>query len=849
MRSRPLTATYRLQFGPDFSFADAEALVPYLSGLGVSHVYASPVFAARPGSTHGYDGVDPGRISDALGGMAGFRRMAAALQSAGLGLILDIVPNHLAIHRSNAAWMETLCLGPAAPGARMFDLDWSRGPLHLPVLDAALPDVAAQGGLSVYRDVEAGYLVVGWHDHAFPLRPRSAAALLQEAGLHRQARCWHGLEETPDEAAIAAARAELAALNAAAAAALEQVLTATDPAGLLDAQHWHLDDWRTSRATLSHRRFFNINDLIGVRVEDPEVFDRTHHLAIDLVREGLVDGLRIDHIDGLADPEAYCRRLRQAVGPDAILFVEKILEHRESLRDWPVDGTTGYEILCDINELFVDPEEYHKLESHLRSRGELSGTPQERLASAKRQILTESFNPELDRLTALAEQLEAGEPAALRQGLIAVLSHFPVYRSYATDHGHSREDEALWERALAATARHEAPSTHAAAARLVGCLRTDRSEAGCAFRTGFQQLSGPAMAKGLEDTELYRSIVLGSRNEVGGTVEPPRRSIEAAHIRFRDRARRRSLGLVPLATHDTKRGADARARLNALALDASAWIRDTERWRTSNRRYRGRAGDASAPDGIDEWLIYQTLVAAWPIGADRLSAYLTKAMREAKRHTRWEAPDTAYEAGTLAFAEALLGAGDAGQFRSELADSVRRVELAGRVNGIAQTILQLTVPGIPDIYRGTELWDHALVDPDNRRPVDWALRRRLLDRPLARLALKDDTAGATKLRVVRALLELRRRVPSLFLDGDYTALADLPDAWFGFLRRSGEHALLVVVPLRGGGGERAPALTGPGSTWSDVWRDAILGTSFEIQPGMPPSLDPDWPFLAAIREG
>ena len=603
---RRVTATYRLQLNVGFTFADAQARVAYLAALGVSHLYLSPIFAARSGSQHGYDVVDPTMISPELGGEAGFRDLAAAARQAGLGIVLDIVPNHMATDSANPAWMAVLEHGRAAPSARLFDIDWSQDRILLPVLGGALDEVLARGEIAIETEAGTGRRVARYFDQAFPLRP-----------------------DGPD--------------------------AGTGLADLLAAQHWRLADWHLAARELTHRRFFNITDLIGLRVEDPAVFEHVHRLPLALLKEGLVDGLRVDHVDGLADPEAYCRMLREAAGPEALLVVEKILEGDETLRDWPVDGTTGYERLNDINGLFIEEAGYQWLDAHLIERGLLAGDAHARLIAAKRQVLDEMFGSEVARLARLAaatladEDFSADEIAAT---VTALAVHSPVYRSYASERGHAPNDEAIWDKMAADIAAGEPARIAAAAGALLDAIRVGDA---LALATGLQQLAGPAMAKGLEDTEFYRSAALLSANEVGADLSRPAMDIERFHARNAAALARRDL--VPLATHDTKRGADVRARLNLLAADPAATI---ELMGRLSGLAAGLPRAPAAPDGLDEWLILETLLGAWPISADRLAGYLTKAMREAKRHTRWEAPEPGYEAAVLGFARALVDS-DAGQ--------------------------------------------------------------------------------------------------------------------------------------------------------------------------------------------
>ena len=776
MSARPdLIATYRLQFHRGFTFADAQALVPYLAGLGISHLYASPITMAVPGSTHGYDVTDPTRINPELGGEAGFESLARALASHGMGMLLDIVPNHMAASSHNPFWMEMLEGGPQAPAARLFDVIWQRGRLVLPVLGQPLQATIAAGELSL-RLGEDGRILAAYADHIFPLRAETVADLTAAAGL----------AHTRD-------------LDERQRAALESVLAEADLATVLEGQHWRLAWWRAGAHDLNYRRFFNITDLAGVRVEEPEAFDIVHRLPLDLLKRGLIHGLRIDHIDGLVDPAAYCERLRSAVGPDVPLFVEKILEPGEALRPWPIDGTTGYERLNDINGLFVDPNGYQQLEEALRARHILVGALPARLAAAKRQVLEGSLGAEVDLLAALAregldEAMAAGDltEAAIRAAVIALLVHCPVYRSYATAQGHDDEDVAIWRTIRAAIDANEDPLTAAAAALLLERVEHPARPSDIEFLVRFQQLSGPAMAKGFEDTELYRVPILLGVNEVGGSLEHPARTAAALHDIAGQRARAGTRDLIPLATHDTKRGPATRARLAALSFAPKLWLRFTDAAMPQLDAFAQLADGIAMPDPLDRHLILQTLFSAWPISSERMEGFLTKALREAKRHTSWETPNEAYEQASLAFARTLVETPEACGFRDRLEELVASLAPASRLVGLAQLVLQHTLPGTPDLYQGTEFPDFSLVDPDNRRPIDWQARA---------TALAGTSGGEARdidyFDLTCRLLALRRRSAALSR-GDYQPLALAPSSWgwFGFERRHGAHAVCVIVPTR-----------------------------------------------------
>jgi (1->4)-alpha-D-glucan 1-alpha-D-glucosylmutase len=555
----PFRATYRLQFHKDFTFADAVAQLPYLSKLGISHVYASPILMARAGSTHGYDGVDPSRINPELGGENGFSELVAGCRGAGLGLIIDIVPNHLAVDSTNPLWMEVLELGQSAPAADVFDIDWAKGPIVIPTLGKTLHDALKEGEITLKPDWEGGRILVAYFDNSWPLRSESVAAVLQlaEKACHPLGdivKRWQTLESSdvalPEE--ITAAREALRALDEEERHYVVQALERQDIKHLLGRQHWLLTHWRAESDRLTYRRFFNITGLIGVRVEDQTVFERIHARPLAMVRSGEVDGLRIDHVDGLADPSAYCAQLRAAVRPDTIILIEKILGRAEPLRDWPITGTTGYERLNDINGLFVAPEGWRKLDAYLVGKRILAAEPVERLAAAKAFMLRTSFVAEVNKLGELAAQLAQDDPeaadfgaSALRDGVVALLIRFGVYRSYGPGTGSDPLDRAPWQSALNLVASHDNPWVTEAARYLVQRVEQVTEPLAAEFVRRFQQLSGPAMAKGLEDTEFYRSVALTSVNEVGGDLAEPWREIEDFHAILRPAPPRGSRILSP----------------------------------------------------------------------------------------------------------------------------------------------------------------------------------------------------------------------------------------------------------------------------------------------------------------
>ncbi len=731
-------ATLRLQFHRGFTFADAEALVPYFAALGVSHLYASPIAAARPGSMHGYDAIDPTTVNPELGGEAGLRALATALRSAGLGLVLDIVPNHMAADPRNAWWADVLRHGRASRYACWFDIDWQADDkVLLPILGQPLDEVVAAGELKRCGDAFTYY------DNRLPAAE-----------------------------------------------------------GDLSRQHYRLASWRSAGDRINWRRFFDINELVCLRMEEPEAFEAVHALPLRLHHEGLVDGLRIDHVDGLTDPASYCRTLRSRLKPGAWLVVEKILLRGETLRDdWGCDGTTGYDFMDEVNALQHDAEGERLLADAWHA---LSGRPADFAVeeqAARREILARSFGAQLD---ACAAGFAAGELArpALRRVLTELLAHFPVYRSYIANGVLADAD-----RAMLAQAGKGARTT---------CLATDRwavapvlarfGDATCARAVArFQQLSAPVAAKSVEDTAFYRYGRLLSRNDVGFDVETFALDAAAFHARMQARADRLPRAMLTTATHDHKRGEDVRARLAVLSAMAARWAGLQARWAAAARRL----APGGAPSTGDIAMLLQTIVGAWPLDlargdgagraafADRLVAWQRKALRESKLGSDWADPDERYEMVAANLARELVADAELPELLDEIVGLVDRIAPAGAVNGLAQALLRLTVPGVPDLYQGTELWDFSLVDPDNRQAVDWQRRRDGLSSDPLGGSVADWRDGRVKQALIARVLALRARHPLLFAHGDYRPLAldgALAEAMLAFERRQGEDRLIVVAP-------------------------------------------------------
>jgi len=786
-----LTATYRLQVNAGFTFRQVRERVEYFQNLGVSHLYLSPILAARRGSMHGYDVVDPTRINPEIGTEAELRALADDLHARDMGLVVDIVPNHMGIGPENPYWNDVLEHGERSRYAKWFDIDWAsdaNGPpkVVLPVLGDELERVIERGELSV-RITETGSLRFTYFNNSFPI---DLAALPPELEL---------AEIDPEETG------GLTALFSGADEESRQRLRA-----LLDVQHYRLAFWRRGPTEINYRRFFDVNDLVGIRVEDENVFAETHALVLRLVREKVIDGLRVDHIDGLLDPQAYLERLRAAIPSDLPVFVEKILSQGESLRaSWPVDGTTGYEFLNELEDVFIEQVGFDAIDRSYRAVRRLGTTPFRAIAHAgKRAFLEGPLNADVTRLARRALPLarERGISASVAEigaALVAFLTALPVYRTYvAANRPIDLADHAVVDAALRVAQRDDAvrcgarPDLLAFVAELV--LGADEN-VDRAKRLGFvqrlQQVSGPATAKGIEDTALYAYVPLVSRNEVGGAPDRPLAgAVDHLHDANRARAERCPRTLLATSTHDTKRSADVRARLDVLSEIPNEWGRAIKRWRRLNQKHRQVIRGRLAPDTNTEYLLYQTLVALWPPpraarrvddlpdrawrdGArERLRQYMLKAAREAKTRTSWVDPDADYERALADFIGAILEPAEDAPFLADVARLVSRIAAAGTANALARVAIHLTSPGTPDIYQGDELWNYALVDPDNRRPVDYGSRAsaiRALDELAERLrggADVDWFDSRLKLLVTHRLLSLRRERPALFTSGSYAPL-------------------------------------------------------------------------------
>ena len=794
-------ATLRLQFHCGFNFRDAIRSVPYLDALNVSHLYASPILKARAGSTHGYDVVDPTQVNPELGGEPDFRTLVGALRAKGLGIIIDIVPNHMAVGGDdNAWWLDVLQNGRASAHAKFFDIDWNAkglpGKILAPFLGRPYVDALAAGDITLVHNADSERYEAKYFQHRFPIRPEDQVEL---------------------------ARRPLADFDPATAAGRWRLHD------LLERQNFRLAWWRIANDAINWRRFFDINELAALRSEDDDVFEATHGKIFELYAQGLIDGVRIDHIDGLADPRTYCRKLRarlDALAPERspacmarpYIVVEKILGAGENLpADWLCDGTTGYDFMDQAARILHDAHGAAVLDHlwHAISRRPVEFSEEEDIA--RRDILARSFAAQLESLVGRLFETAQSDIAsrdlaapAIRRVLVEILAHMRVYRIYTSVGTASDADN----RHLAAAVAHAwhscLPSDRDVLDRVAAWLGGAANAPGNAKLRGeamrmFQQLSAPLAAKAVEDTVFYRHGSLLSRLDVGFDPSQFGGDIDAFHRDMEARVTSYPRGMLATATHDHKRGEDVRARLAVLSEIPDIWAQTLHLWLNESAPLFTDFEDKAAPSMGDAAILFQMIVGAWPLelspddapGCDiyreRLATWQKKALREAKLETDWTVPNESYEKAARHFLFGLFK----DEWRHKIANFANRIGAAGAAKGLVQTLVKLTCPGVPDLYQGTEFWDFSLVDPDNRRSVDFTARVRALREtaPPATRA-QDWRNGRIKQAVIAQALGARRQQPELFEKGDYSAIrvSEAPNAHglIAFARQYGGSAALIV---------------------------------------------------------
>lgn len=894
-------ATYRLQFSREMTFRDATTIVPYLQRIGVSHLYTSPILDARAGSTHGYDIVDHNRLNPELGSESDFLALVEALHNADMGLIVDFVPNHMGVgYSDNAWWLNVLEWGQYSPYASFFDIDWKpseqslRGKVLIPVLGDQYGTILLAGELSLRYDASDGGFSVVYYDHRFPISPRDYHRLIDDLLRHSGGNLSDGtvgqLREAADafrslgpgkksangQAILIRTAGELRNALARLVEGDDTVRTAVatlcerwngtpgdnasfDPLHqLLERQAYRLAYWRLAANEINYRRFFDINDLAAIRMERPEVFEITHQLILRYIQEGVIQGIRLDHIDGLHDPKTYLARLQDAAayrllgrtfettGPhdasiDQTIYVvaEKILAGHETLRpDWQVSGTTGYDHMARVAELFFLSTSEGSITDTYNA---FTGVPRrfdDTTLAAKQRTMHETLASELNVLANRLSRLAKGSRRtrdfsrlALRTALANIVAHFPVYRSYVDSDGPSEADRRDIEWAVARARKATETVDTSAYDFILGVLTTDilttypgefkrREVVELAMKV--QQFTAPVMAKSFEDTAFYRDARFVGRNEVGAEPDSLYTSPQGFHYTCTERLESHPFGMISTATHDHKRGEDVRARLNVLSEMSESWHEWTQRFGEYTAGMTTDIDGSTAPDRNDQFFILQTILGIWPpdledptyIGIDdlrrRVGEYAVKALREAKVHTSWTAVDGEYEDATRRYIESVLNPKRSPTIVRFLSGIAAAIAPAGAVNAVSQKLLTLTVPGVPDIYQGTERWDLTLVDPDNRRPVDFRRRAEYEDH-IEKVSMSENAptdrffdelcaswkSGTIKQYVVGKILRFRRRVPDLFAKGSYVPLEPTgprSEHVVAFMRTYETQRIVVVVP-------------------------------------------------------
>jgi (1->4)-alpha-D-glucan 1-alpha-D-glucosylmutase len=915
-------ATYRLQLNRDFTFAQAKAIVPYLSALGISHCYISPCLKARPGSMHGYDIVDHNSLNPEIGSAEDFDSFVGALHEHDMGLILDIVPNHMGVMGSdNSWWLDVLENGQASAYACFFDIDWHplkdelQSKVLVPVLHDHYGAVLESGELKVVFHPERGEFDISYRNHRFPVNPRVYPRILQRATStlasklseqnldllefqslitafgHLPARqevsSDRMVERNRDKEINKRRLAEVCARVPEIGAAIQQAVdaingTPADPKSfeelheLIKAQAFRLANWRVASDDINYRRFFDTNDLAAIRMENEMVFEATHRLILKFVADGKVDGLRIDHPDGLYDPTQYFERLRSGIATamnnseneSRYVVIEKILTGAERLSSqWPVCGTTGYDFANLVNSLFVDPAAVTRLERIYRDFIGDEINFDDLAYRCRKLVMRVALASELNVLADQLARIALSKRHtcdftlnSLREALTEVVASFPVYRTYVSPTGLS-ENDSHYIRAAIDSAKWRGPAADTSVFDFIREVLLTRIAEGqdapyrnavTAFAMKFQQFTSPVMAKGVEDTAFYRYHRLISLNDVGGDLH--RFGITAAefHVASQDRLSDWPHTMLATSTHDSKRSEDVRARINVLSEIPALWRLRVRDWRRFNHSQRSRIDGKPAPSPNDEYALYQTLVGAWPSAplddandrkafSERIQNYMLKAIRESKQNTSWINQNSAYETAVSSFVNALLTPSAKNRFLSDFVPFQRQVARVGLWNSLSQTLLKLTSPGVPDIYQGNDLWDFSLVDPDNRRPVDYNQREQLFEGirrwggdpdPISvKHLLESPEDGRLKLYLIWKTLCLRKQWPDIFQLGEYLPLTvhgARANHVVVFLRKNAQGSLLVVAPRLVAGLLRDSDLPPMGSSvWEDTYVLFPLAGSFE----------------------
>jgi len=833
------TATYRLQFSPSFGFKDAEALVPYLHALGISDIYASPIFKANKGSTHGYDVTNPNELNPELGSAEDFSQLTAKRKEYDIGWLQDIVPNHMAYSSDNQMLMDVFKNGRNSKYADFFDIDWNspdeslKGKLLTPFLGKPYSQALRDGDIRLERDKSGVF--IRYYDIRFPLALSS-----------------YGGDEP---------RVDMPPLDC-----------------LLDKQFFKLCFWKRASEKINYRRFFYLNDYIGLKTERPEVFAETHKLIKEFVQRGVFTGLRIDHIDGLYDPAQYLTRLRRLAG-DRYIVVEKILDLDESLpTHWPVQGTTGYDFCNYINGIFVRRENEQTFTEIYREFVNRSGSYDKQLIEKKEAICEKYMAGDIDNLVHLLRSTVQDQPNVcdevpqnIRQALVEIITAFTVYRTYINEEGYRPEDKSSMNEAIDDAKRNQ-PALKEAIDWVGQFLRLDSKVAdnpsakakSIDFVMKFQQLTGPIMAKGFEDTLLYSYNRLVSLNEVGASPNRFGISLDEFHTFNAAKAAHRPNGLNATSTHDTKRGEDVRARISVLSEIPELWGAKVRRWKHINAGLKSECHGLMAPDANDEYLLYQTLIGALPFDAkeysdfkERIKQYITKVVREAKEHSSWIQPNEPYERAFYHFVDRIMDPSGSNEFWNDFLIFQKQIAAYGIFNSLSQTLLKMTSPGVPDFYQGSELWDLSLVDPDNRRPVDFEKRRRFLEK--IRDAQDDADAGIIdelirtrqdgriKLFLIFKVLNARREKAELFEKGNYQPLkirGECGNHVMGYLRSYEDQHAATIAPRFLTSLTNTDELPLGMDVWKDTevlwpaplkgpWRNALTGEIIQIEQLVP----------------